>query len=229
MLFRSDAVEVNGVTRRFTYDALGRKAEERIAAGSTLVQHRRFYYDAADRLIRVTRVEPSSSTETNLVTTRFDLAGRLVEQAELGQSAQRFTHSFTTGGGALVSTTFADGATRHEYRSAAGEWTRVEGTAVHPVERTWGPRPDGNAGYALTLRWPNQDGTSRTEIHAVNLLGDQDVTLFGDGARFVRAFDSAGRPVRETDPDGFSIMRTYDPQGRPALFAIDSNRDGVIN
>ena len=64
---------------------------------------------------------------------------------------------------------------------------------------------------------------------AVNLLGDQDVTLFGDGARFVRAFDSAGRPVRETDPDGFSIMRTYDPQGRPALFAIDSNRDGVIN
>jgi RHS repeat-associated protein len=224
-----DAVEINGVTRRFTYDALGRKIEERVTAGTTLIQHRRFSYDAADRLVRVARVESSAGTETALVTTRFDLAGRVVEHAELGQPAARFTHSLIAGGGALVSTTFPNGATRHEYRSAAGEWTSVQGTAVHPVDRAWAPRPDGKGGYALTLRWPNQDGTSRTQLYAVNLLGDEDVITFGDGARFVRAFDAMGRVVRETDPDGVSILRAYDPQGNPAVFAIDTNRDGLIN
>lgn len=224
-----DAVESNGLTRRFTYDALGRRIAERVTAGATEIHHRRFEYDAADRLVRTVRIEAGTGSETSLVSTRFDQADRVVEQAELGRSTAVYSHSLIAGGGTLVTASYPDGGTCRERRSAAGEWMSIQGSAVRPVERTWGPRPDGLAGYAATFRWPNEDGSSRNEIHTVNLLGEEDAVIFGDGARRLRGFDSAGRVVRETDPDGVTVLCGYDPLGRPAVVALDVNRDGVIN
>jgi YD repeat-containing protein len=224
-----DAVEINGTTRRFTYDALGRKIEERVIVGGTELQRRRFFYDALDRLVRTVRVEAETGAEVMLGSVRYDQADRIVERYELGAAAESYTHALVAGGGTTVTVAYPGGGTRREQRSAAGEWTSIAGTAARPSERTWAPRPDGVAGYAVTLRWPNDDGSSRTEVHTVNLLGDEDAVVFSDGARMVRGFDAAGRVVRETDPDGVTLLRTYDALGQLSVLAWDSNRNGSID
>ncbi|MBM3852188.1 MAG: hypothetical protein FJ399_03435, partial [Verrucomicrobia bacterium] len=225
------ATSLRGVTTEYLYDALGRRTDEVLRAGTTTLSHQRTRYDAEGRILQTIRFDRATGTETVLSATVYDLAGRVVAETALGQGTTTYSHAFGADHQTIVTTTQADGGTRVETRAPGGALLRVRGTAVPPVDyqyaaRSWDGRGDG---YLLTIRHGNDNGTAATEEQSINLLGQVEAIRYPGNATRQRFFDAGGRLVREVDPDGVTVLHEYDAQGRPAARALDVNRNGRID
>ncbi len=220
------SMSLRGETTNYVYDDLNQKIEETHSAGSTVVSKLRFKYDAEGRLLQHIRVDLQSNTETVLASTGYDLAGRVISETSLQQGTTTYAYAFGANNTTTTTTTYADGGTRIETRGASGSPIRVRGTAVAAIDYTY---TEGGAAYLTETRNLNDDNSYTMERQSINLLGDVTYTEYANSIRTSRYFDAIGRVIREVDPDGVTILYTYDARGRLSDTVVDLNKDGVAD
>jgi len=238
-----------GTVTSYTYDDAGRLSTE-TRAGITLAT----VYDAEGRLVATTRTGTDGSAIV-LSTAHYDSAGRLTETTTPpvndAPAPARSTTSYaeTTVGAHRVRTTTLPDGVRVETYYQDGRLLSTTGSAVHPVQYeygatslsqggvnvpcTWTKEIKLNAAGQLTMEWTTTylDGRGRT----LRVESPREVTIggvsreewyyYGQGT----VAGSVGRLAKKVDPDGVTMLYSYNAQGETELTALDMNGNGTID
>lgn len=212
-----------GVVTFYTYDGLKRRKTE-TRAGVTMD----YAYDAADRIVQVTRIG-SDSSPIVMSKTAYDLSGRRIWTEDALARRTSYSYGVAIGGGEAHTTTHdGDGSTEVETHHRDGRVYTVAGTAASPRKWLYGVAAGG-------LRWTQEialgEGGAETEWVKTweNMLGQTVRREYPDGAEETYVYDAQGRQVRQTDPDGVQTLFAYNARGERTVTALDLNRNGVID
>jgi RHS repeat-associated protein len=238
-------VDHNGVRSEYDYDALGRVIAERreIAAGQFVSTN--FTYDALNRVRSVIRRDTSGGTGNQIVesSTTYDIAGRATSVYRAGSGTTTQSEVVTNGriirtavlqdpdasgpesGPVIVETLYPDGRTES-----------VAGSGAAPLMYEYGVAADTDPLASLNgfaAQWTKTikvgDGNSLTEWSTIYIdqFGNSYKQVAADGATSRRFYDTAGRLVKSTDPDGVTTLYRTRGDGDTAAaaavqFALDS-------
>ncbi|MBC8009214.1 MAG: hypothetical protein H7067_03860, partial [Burkholderiales bacterium] len=248
-----------GITTTYGYDALGRREWEKVEAGSggTLqtISHTRFTHDSSGRILTRFRI-PTSGPEQLTERNTYDDAGTLLSTASPGSLAtdptltRVTTHvsTYDSGTGRTTRTvTLPGGATQITVTDRAGRTLSRTGTAVAPVRYEYGTATLADAaqwGLPTTAPLPftreiklSAAGADTAELVTTysDFLGRTIKTVYpGTPEVADRSFyDTAGRLVRQTDPDDVQTLYAFTPAtattGEVQVSALDIDRNGIID
>ena len=226
-----EQISLRGETVAYEFDELGRKLWETRSADATVMSRQRFEYDAAGRLTKTFRINPTDDSETLVASATYDLAGRVASSTSLQSGTTAYTYAFGANNSTITTTTYADSGTRIETRGASGDLFRLGGTTVAPLEHDWQTFSwDGRGtGYVMSTRRYYSPTDYVLEYAGFNFIGEVYETTLGDGAVSRRYFDAVGRRAREVDPDGVTTLYGYDARGRQVVRAVDINGNNTID
>lgn len=204
--------DVQGVTRRYHYDPLGRLVWRKDAAGSIFERTTTWAYALGTNELSTTQTDAAG----NSVRTVYDGAGRVLKQYQLdidGSGAWREMSASTYDArGQLAGTTANDWLSGNTSRTKSAPLATFASTATYD-------------GWGSVSRVNNTDGTVQTIFsdpagltHTSKLKGTNSEQTLASGSLFTR-YDVAGRPVSQTmldtqNQDQGTKRYIYDGLGR---------------
>lgn len=214
-----------GITTSYTYDAFKRVLTEARAGVTTS-----YGYDAEGRVIIRKRIGSigSNTSEMVLETNVYDLAGRVVSTTDALNHSTGYTYSIDINGRHFDMITRSDGGTDISTRYKDGRVFSISGAAAAP--RKWLYGVDTGVGF-YSQEIKIGDGGSETEWtktwqdHAGRTVQQQ---LSGQTPSMT-TYDNTGHIVQTVDPDGVTMLFSYDAEGRLVSEALDINRNGIVD
>ena len=235
---RLETISYDGQVRTVLYDGIDREAGEEIRSVSgTFISGTRNELDALDR-VRKTYQRIANGTERLISTADYDLAGNLTGTTDLKTGAVTYSEMVNSSGHWVKTMSRAE--------SAAGAGDALEEVTISTGNRLplefrrngvlitkWHYDSD-EAGYAVNeVKVGVDDSESETARSVYSLPGEllRVEYPYPEDAHSENEYDSGGRLVRQTDPDGVQTLYAYnqDSAGEHVVTALDMNRDGVIN
>jgi RHS repeat-associated protein len=187
-----------GVTRYFNYDVSGNVVESRVSTTGM-----------ADRVTYAV----------------YDEAGRLVaETNELGYTTLH-TYSTNSLGERQETLTYPDETTITTTYYRDGQLKARSGNASTPQFCAYGV--DANGAFTIEYAGPDDQGPAWVKTY-VNLLGQAWKTVYPNGYAVVTTYDSAGRPVKQSD-GSTTTLTAYNDNGEAFRSAVDMNDNAEID
>jgi len=205
----------DSVTTHYFYDdAKRRTASRRLDILTTNV------LDAAGRVLQTMRYG-SNGPPIVLSQAAYDLAGRVTSETNALNGVSSHSETFGSGGTTL-STIYADNGTRVEVFNQDGSLQSVSGTAAFPAYYTYGV----DAGGAYTKETKDSPSGSEWTKTYTDMLGRAYKTVYAgpDTPFSIAYYNAQGQVTNEVDPDGVSMLYTYNARGERACSILDSNR-----
>lgn len=237
---RSETDRTGAVTL-IDYDRLGRRTLESRAGVDLLTT-----FDPRGQVIE-TRRKGSDGSEVVLTTASYDLARRLVASTErpVNNGTERRTTTFAetvdTDGHIVKTTTYPDGGTQVETFLKDGRLLKVTGTAANPVRYEYGAQTLSREGVTFGTEFVKEirldaagADTAEVVITHRDMAGRSVRTTTpresaaGGVALSEIFYNSLGQMARTVDPDGVTVLFTYNASGEPLSEAVDVNRNGAI-
>jgi RHS repeat-associated protein len=237
------ATDRAGVVTKFTYDGAGRRESETRDGVRT-----RTVFDGAGRPQMIYRGEVDATgtlvgAEQLLRRNIYDSAGRLGETRDALDRVTTLVETVEVTGVRKVKTTFPGGGTQTEIYHADGTLQAVGDvgdTAAHPRKYEYGiaenlALPGGgvtNARFTKEIRL--REGGAETEWTKTytDMLGRTcriETAQGGAAHPTIQEYNAVGQLVKTTDPDGVTMLYTYNAEGEREVEALDLNRNGVID
>lgn len=211
-----------GITTSYTYDAFKRVLSETRAGITTS-----YTYNAEGQILTRKRTG-SDNSQILQETNTYDIAGRLVTNADGFSQTTTHAYSTDTSGRAVETTTFPNGSTAGTVSYKDGKPFTHSGTATPPRKWIYGVEPA--VGYyeqeiLFGTAASENEWTKTWQDH----VGRTIKTQHAGCAPATFTYDPFGRVIKSTDPDGVIILTAYDGQGRIVSRALDVDRSNSIS
>lgn len=209
----TEAIDENGNSKRYEYDAAGRTIKVSLAAVDGQPAEMVDEYDNLGRRIA------STDAEGHRVAYRYDAAGRLIETMSDGASVRI---EYDAAGRKTAETDAAGRVTRFSY-DALGRLVSVvlpnPATGANPP-LIGGVSPDNGT---LTTRHvydevgnkiSQTDAEGRVTRWEYDAMGRETARVLPEGQRETKSYDAAGELIEHTDFNGRTTRYEYDTMGR---------------
>ncbi len=209
----------DSVTTHYFYDDAKRQtASLRLGILTTNI------LDAAGNVLSTIRYG-SNGAPVVLRQAAYDLAGRVTSETN---ALGGFTIRAETFGsaGTTISTTYPDNGMRIELYNQDGSLQSVSGTAAFAAYYTHGVDTGGTFTKATK---DSPSGSEWTKTYT-DMLGRAYKTVYAgpDTPFSIAYYNAQGQVANEVDPDGVSMLYTYNAKGERACSILDSNRTHQI-
>ena len=211
-----------GTTTTYEYDALSRL----FATARNGITNVNATWDAHGNVTSTIRIGTDNSTITTSQAA-YDGAGRRVSATDALGNTTTYAYSFDEDGNAVTTTTYPDDATLVETSGRDGNLLSVSGTAAHPVKYEYGI--DANGRFTKTILVGAGGAETEWVKTYVDMLGRQYLTVYPDDSQSRTWYNNKGQEVKQTDPDGVTVLYAYNAKGEREYTATDTNQDGAID
>jgi RHS repeat-associated protein len=225
-----NGLDKDGTEISYVYDALKRRASSTV--NSVTISN---IFDPLGNQVVSMRIGTDSSVITNRQAT-YDLAGRLISATDALGAVTTVTNAIGAEGQLIKTNTYADGSTRIETYFRDGSLESVTGTAVFPVRYRYAVGDDGE-GLTNTYTTETKLGASGSDTNEwvktfQDMIGRNYKTVYASSTTnfpFLKLrYNNLGQLTNQVDPDGISVLYTYNPKGELACSVADSNRNFTI-
>jgi len=163
----------------------------------------------------------------------FDLAGRMASETNALLGTTSYTQTYDGSGQLVKTTTYPDAGTRIETYAKDGSLVSIAGTAVAPVNYTYGLGTMDSASLQFRgeVRLAADGGTNEWSCTWTDFLGRDYKTVYAaaSGTPYRQSFyNNRGQRSKERDPDDVRTLYQYDSEGRVQTTAIDMDRNDTI-
>jgi RHS repeat-associated protein len=220
----------DGTITSHVYDALLRRVSSTL---NSIISSNIF--DPLGNQIVSMRIGTDSSVITNSQAT-YDLAGRLISTTDALGAVTTVTNAIGAEGQLIKTNTYADGSTRIETYFRDGSLESVTGTAVFPVRYRYSVEDDGEGltnSYAAEVKLGASGSDTNEWVKTFrDMIGRNYKTVYASSTTnfpFSKLrYNNLGQLTNQVDPDGISVLYTYNPKGELACTVMDSNRNFTI-
>ena len=189
-----------------------------------------FSYDAADRVINTWRWV--GGFQQLVSSNKYDTAGRLIATVDALGHTNNFSEVYTSDGFTVRTTTTPDGSTCISRSYLDNQSVCTMGTGVHPRSNEYGvvTAPNGfTYRYVKTYALGVNGETSEWVMNVVDNLGRTYEAIYPDGAFSYNVYDASNHLVKTSDPDGVTLLASYNSLGEQEYTAVDVNGNGQID
>jgi RHS repeat-associated protein len=216
----------NGIETVYGYDALKRRVST-TRSGVTMIQ-------VLDALGRATKTIQQGTNGTQIVISQsaYDLAGRLVNSLDALENETTYAVTINGSGEKVLTTIYADTATRIETYYKDGTVKTVGGTSEHGIRNEHGLETDGGVSrmFSKQIRLLTNGVDSGEWVKTyTDTVGNSYKTLYPDGATNVTYFNNKGQAWKQVGADGVVSLSQYNTKGKLEYTVLDVDRDDTID
>ena len=229
----SSKTDADGVVSIYDYDSLRRQVAQTTIWGGSVGVKETNILDAVGQILSHQRI----GTDGSVITLRqygYDVLGRT--SFETNALGGFIVHTNLMAGNQLCRTnTNPDGGTSIEVYFADGRPQIVCGTAVAPMQYSYGVENDSDGSareYTLTTKLASDGGTNEWEKVYVDGIGRAYKTIYagsGSNPYAVSYYDFNGHLTNSIDADGVSTLYAYNQKGERTLSVVDLTQSGLID
>ena len=208
-----------GTTTTMMYDSLKRLESSTTDGIATL-----YTYDADSKVLTSTVKgrQGTEKTTTNVYNDAGDLVSTTTPDNEITTYAESWIDNIR-----YKTTTTPNGKTQITKYNLDGTVAEVSGTGVHHVKYEYGV--ENGERYTKIINIGTGGSESNWSKTYTNFAGNAYKTVNSAGATSLAEYDSVGRQIKQTAPNGVISLTEYNAKSEVSATAIDINQNDTID
>ena len=215
------STDKNGTATTYLYDDF-KRLEYRTTAGIT----EQYQYDFDGNTTNTVR-QIISGGPIRLSSQTYNGKGEQISSVDALDNETLYDRTYDTNGHLIATTTHPDLSTRIERYAPDGSLMEISGTAANPIKYEYGV--DTNGVYSKEIRVGDSGEETEWTKTYTDLAGRTILTVFADGAEQQQHYNGLGQLIKTVDPDGVTLLYTYNAQGDQEVRAVDLNQNDQID